>query len=262
MSPASLMSLIRPLSPALSSAMTLGLMALGLMTIGLSAQLEAVPLSYQQRVHQAELYVESKLYEQAVKELKELERSPEGSQDVRVSELLSLAYYHSNDINKALYYLRKARQLTEDEGFKARLTQNYQQWIKVFGLVQFASINEVPSGAIELNSDRKILNPKRRAAFKVAQRQLRRGVTLPLSMYLPFGSYVANSVPFQIKPSYPSANVELSLIPVKDEAVSTKTSKWVYITLGGVALIATALGGYYLLSPKQVSGTTVMPTFN
>jgi len=256
------MSFIRPLCPALPSAMTLGLMSLGLMAIGLSAPLEAVPLSYQQRVHQAERYVEGKLYEQAVKELKELERSPEGSQDVRVSELLSLAYYHSNDINKALYYLRQARQLTADEGLRARLTQHYQQWIKAFGLVQFASLTPTTSGAIELNAERKILNPKRRAAFKIAQRQLRRGVTLPLSMYLPFGSYVANSVPFQLKPSLPPPSVELSLIPVKGEAVSTKTSKWVYITLGGVALIATAVGGYYLLSSQQGSETTVMPTFN
>lgn len=219
---------------------------------------QAADENYQQRIRQVELYIEGMLYTQAIKELKQLEKTPEGAQDVRVSYSLALAYYNSDDINNALFYLRKAKSQTVDEGFKTQLTQTYQQWIKSYGLVQFKSGNDVRSGSIQLTAERNIVNPKRRKSFKTAQKQLADGITTPISFYLPFGSYQANSVSFQLRSNLPPPVVELMLTPIKVEPLSTKSSKWVYITLGGVALIATAIGGYYLMTDSPSSNLSMV----
>jgi len=220
----------------------------------LISEVSAKELSYQQRIRQVELYIDSKLYDQALKELKLLERTPEGGQDVRVAHSYALAHYNTFNVNQALFYLRRARTLTADMDLKAQLTQTYQRWIKAYGLVNFQSLNQVQRGAIKLETERVIINPKRRKSFKIAQRLLAEGVTTPISFYLPFGSYTANDVEFQLKSSLPPPTVELMLTPVHTEPVSTKSSKWVYITLGGVALIATAVGGYYLLTSDSSEG--------
>lgn len=234
-------------------ALSLTLVSLGFRSL-LISDASAKDLSYQQRVRQVELYIDSKLYEQALKELKSLEQTPEGGQDVRVAHSYALAHYNTFNVNRALFYLRRARTLTADDRLKAQLTQTYQQWIKAYGLVNFQSLNQVQRGAIKLETERTIINPKRRKSFKIAQRLLAEGVMTPISFYLPFGSYTANDVQFQLKSSLPPPTVELMLRPVHTEPVSTKSSKWVYITLGGVALIATAVGGYYLLTSDSSEG--------
>lgn len=235
-----------PLTATLRGLLVLSLAALSsLICSPLPANGE--PSSYQQRIRQVELYIEGNLYEQALRELHSLAKTPEGAQDVRVAHSYALAHYNTSNVNQALFYLRRARSLTADDGLKSQLTRTYQDWIKSYGLVHFQSVGGTQQGAIHLSSDRNIVNPKRRKSFEVAQGLLAEGVSTPLSFYLPFGNYAANNVNFQLKASLPPPTVELMLTPVKSEPVSTTGSKWVYITLGGVALIATAVGGYYLM---------------
>ena len=201
---------------------------------------------HQHKMRQVALYIEAKLYNQALRELKDIEQTPEGAQDVQVSRSMSIAYYHTYNINQALFYLRQARRLTTDGQLKLQLAETYQDWTKSYGLVHFQSTTQA-RGSIELTPERTIVNPQRRKSLSVAQAQLKRGITTPASFYLPYGSYLANAERFQLKSNLPPPTVKLMLKPLPTDGLSTKGSKWVYITLGGVALIATTVGGYYLM---------------
>ena len=215
----------------------------------LPATLCAEPLmSYEQRLQQVELYMERKLFVQAVHELKKLIQTQEGMNDYRVAKHLLLASYQLSDITSALHYLRVARNLTTDPQERTWLASTYKTWAKSYGLVRFESI-PAGFGAIKLESERVLLNPERRKAFEVTQEQLLKGVSTPISVYLPYGSYLANKTPFALKREVSSQVVQLTLLKANAPPPSPSEARlpWGYITLGALVLIGGAVGGYYLV---------------
>jgi hypothetical protein len=216
--------------------------------------------SYTQRLRQVELYMDRALFVQARRELLKLIQTQQGERDYRVAKYLATCAHRLHDITEALRYLRVARRLTSDPQERAWIGDRYQLWSKSYGLVRFSSDPE-GQGVIDLTSARRILNPDRLSVFKVAQEQLLKGVQTPHTLYLPYGSYLANSVSFQLKRGAPSPNVQLTLKPIAHVEESTNTSKWVYISLGGVALVAAILGGYALFQAPDTKERTLTLSF-
>lgn len=211
--------------------------------------------SYEQRLYQANLYMRQELYAQALIELETLLRTPQGSVDVRVVTAAAEASYKTHDITKALEYLRVARRLSQDPMQRQSLSDRYEAWSSEYGPVRFESANALRFGALTLESERKILSPERREVFEVARARLAQGITPPLSLYLPYGAYLANQVPFQLVPSRPMPIVVAPLTPISapidPPQAPSSSNKWVYVSLGGALVVAILTGVYIATSDPE-----------
>jgi len=184
---------------------------------------------------------------QAKTELVELGQSPEGKYDVRIASAMAIVAYKLHHISLALQYLRKARKLSRDPQEKSKFSDLHERWAKEYGLIRFESLDTTQFGRLELKRMTRILNAKRKAVLKVVKEQLSGGVTLPISLYLPYGKYTANDTPFNLKLNAQPSVVEVSLIPIPKQEQSTNVSSWVYIGVGGLLIASIGVGGYFLL---------------
>ena len=222
---------------------------------------QPAPPSYEQRINQANLYIRQELYHQALAELEVLLATPQGATDVRVVAAAAEASYRTRDITKALDLLRVARRLSQSPSERHELGERYNAWSSEYGPVRFESSNALRRGALALESDRKILNPERREVFERARERLALGFIPPLSLYLPYGSYTANQVPFQLLPSQPMPIVAVPLDSIAAPAEPPATSSsnaWVYVSVGGAVLVAVLAGVYFAnADPAPKTGIVV-----
>jgi hypothetical protein len=217
------------------------------LTISLN-QAEAQPKpSYEQRLDQVRLYIEKNLLNQAKTELIELGQSPMGKYDVRIASAMAIVAYKLHHMSLALQYLRKARKLSRDVQEKLEFNALHERWAKEYGLVRFESLDTTQFGRLKLKRTTRILNAKRKAVLKVVNEQISGGVTLPFSLYLPYGKYTANDTPFNLKLNALPSVVKVSLIPIPRQEQSTNVSSWVYIGVGGLLIASIGVGGYFLL---------------
>lgn len=208
---------------------------------------QPAPPSYEQRLNQASLYMRQELYHQALAELEVLLATPQGATDLRVVVTAAEASYGVRDITKALDYLRVARRLSQSPSERHELGERYNAWSSEYAPVRFESSNALRRGALVLESDRKILNPERREVFERARERLALGFVSPLSLYLPYGSYTANQVPFQLVMSQPMPIVAVPLDPITtpgEPPAPSSSNTWVYVSLGGAVLVAVLTGVY------------------
>ena len=211
-------------------------------------QAEAQPRpSYEQRLDQVRLYIEKNLLNQAKTELIELGQSPRGKYDVRIASAMAIVAYKLHHISLALQYLRKARKLSRDAREKLKFSALHERWAKEYGLVRFESLNTTQFGRLKLKRRTRILNAKRKAVLKVVSEQISAGVTLPFSLYLPYGKYTVNDTPFNLKLNALPSVVKVNLIPIPRQEQSTNVSSWVYIGVGGLLIASVGVGGYFLL---------------
>ena len=211
--------------------------------------------SYEQQLEQVRLYIKKKMYEAAKNELEHLKFSDRGRDDERVYTALAKVNYKLHYITEALDHLRQARQLTRDPNTRSQLSNLYEQWLSAFGLVRFESIDELQRGRVELIRKRKLINKQRQSALLSVQKQLSSAVNLPVSVYLPYGSYTANGVSFKLERNQPTPIVELMVVPI-DETVREVEKKlnipWAYVSAGAVAIIGAGIGAYLLSQDSAV----------
>lgn len=221
--------------------------------------------SYEQQLEQVRLYINNKMFEAALVELNKLKLTSRGGQDARLHTALAKVNYKLHYVTAALNDLRQARLLTNDPEAKKKLTALYEQWTSTYGLVRFEAAEQLQTGTLNLTRTRKMINHERAAAFEFIQDELAKGVTLPLSVYMPFGSYSANGTQFKLKKDQPTPIVEVILIPLKQEPITPKKqdlSKWLYIGLGSAVLVGLGIGGYYALQDSPPANKTLSITIN
>ena len=189
------------------------------------------------------------MYEAAKGELERLMLTDRGQNDERVYTALAKVNYKLHFITEALSYLRKARQLSKNSKARESLSALYEQWLSAYGLVRFEPIDQVSRGTVELQRTRKLINKQRQAAYKKTQELLSQPVNLPLSLYLPYGAYIANGVHFKVERNRSAPIVDLMLTPattpVKKEHEYTKIP-WVYVGIGAVTILGAGLSVYFL----------------
>jgi hypothetical protein len=79
-------------------------------------------------------------------------------------------------------------------------------------------------------------------------------VRVPTTIYLPYGDYTANNVPFTLVQGEPSPTVELFLQVVQRTAEGGGR-KWLYVGIGGGAAVAAGVAAFFLLSAEDETRT-------
>lgn len=211
--------------------------------------------SYEQQLEQVRLYINNEMYEAARTELLKLSQSKSGQQDERVYIALAKVTYKLHQITMALSYLRTARSLAKVPQAKEKLSSLYEQWLSTYGLVRFEPADQVQRGIVNLSRKRKLINKERQAALEYAQKALKKGVDLPLSLYLPYGHYSANGTSFKLKRNAPTPIVELMLVPMaepqKQPSSSHANQHWLYIGFGSAAVVALGIVAYSLSQDEE-----------
>ena len=107
-------------------------------------------------------------------------------------------------------------------------------------------------GRIYLETKRRIINKQKREQFESIRLRFRStDVSIPTKIYLPYGKYTANNVPFDIKRnSKITPEVEVFLA-IKQDAKKSDSSAMLYTGLGITGAAVVSLGAYLLLKPED-----------
>ena len=124
---------------------------------------------------------------------------------------------------------------------------------------QFNYVNIKPAeqetnrqGRIYLETKRRIINKQKREQFESIRLRFRSNdVTIPTKIYLPYGKYTANNVPFEIKRNseeVPEVSVFLAIIK---DTTAANDNTMLYTGLGITGAAVLGLGAYLLLKPED-----------
>ena len=211
---------------------------------------------YQRKFHQAQLYEKNGFIERAKIELESLYRTQQGKRDFRVIYALCNLSYSIHRVTDAVWYLSRAYSIVDNDTQREQLNELHEHWSKQFGRVEFVSNQyDVQMGSISLERlGKQPFNKHSRASLQVAQEDLQSKLALPISIYLPYGHYRANSVEFSLRKNQPPPSIK---IPLNSYSQLNKKddTHWKYITLSGVAALATGVGIYFLISSFSSSSS-------
>lgn len=222
--------------------------------------------TYEQQLEQVRLYINNQMFEAARTELVKLSETTDGKQDERVYIALAKVSYKLHHITRALSYLRTARRLAQKTQAKQKLSALYEEWLNTYGLVRLEPADQVREGLVELSRKRKLINKDRQAALEYVQRTLKSGVSLPISLYLPYGSYVVNGTSFKLKRNEPTPIVEVLVVPTEKSNPQSDSKafnqQWLYIGLGTAAMVALGIFAYSISQEEPSPNPTLTITIS
>jgi len=185
-------------------------------------------------------YYRKKRLEPALSALEKAGTFAEADSDYKTHLYLAKVYYDLLLLEKAFPEARKAVALASSDAEQKEATGLLKGLEDFFGGVTFRMAPEqkdnIKSGIIYLEDRGGLINIKKKEVFsKIKQRFHNTPIELPLTIYLPYGSYAANRAPFEIKKGEMVPEVELFLTEV-DSGISP----WWYVG-GGVAAVAATI---------------------
>lgn len=198
------------------------------------------------------LYFKKGHYKRAKLSFDRAYRTSEGRRDART-------LYYRGRVAQKLLLLDIAFKMAKDalalEGINDRVKRRIEEFqgeLKDrYGAVHIkAGKGETnKKGRIFLEAKTGIINKDKKRVFMSIRSRFRAlEVALPRSIYLPYGDYLANNVPFTISKGEQEPTVEVFLQIVKEEA---ETPIWWYAGIGGTTAIVAGLGAFLLLNQED-----------
>ncbi len=211
--------------------------------------LRAQAASFEESRDQGTLYFKKGHFKLAKLKLDGAYRTPQGKQDFRT------LYYRGRSAQKLLL-LETAFEMAKAAGklpelskkMKSKLLEFQGELDDFYGPVYIkpAKGETNSKGRIFLESKTGIINrQKKRVFLSIRERFRALEVSLPLRIYLPYGDYLANNIPFTIArgEKEPVVNAFLQIIVVPKES-----KLWWYVGIGGATAVAAGLGAFLLLN--------------
>ncbi len=197
-------------------------------------------------------YFKKRRYKLAYSALQRAYSKKEASQDFLVTYYLAQTAAKLLVLERAFDLGEKAIQLAGDNRRrKSRAMDFVDQLSTLFGKVTIkAAPGETNAeGRVFFETKTGIINKDKRKRFMTIRERFRSmDVSLPTTVYLPYGEYLANKVPFAIKEGAAAETVEVYL-QVQAQA---DNKMWLWIGLGTAALVAAGTGiGVYAMSQDQ-----------
>ncbi len=206
----------------------------------------AEEFDFQQKLDQGLLYLKKNMYQQAREELLPLYQLEQGKSNSHLLISLAKVSYELYLMTDAFKFLGEAKRQVDLTGSELReIKEFYDEWNKQYAPITFQSADKVNEGSFTLKSTSTLINQHKKSVVQESSQQVAQGVILPISIYLPYGSYLANQTPFTLTLNEPSPIVEVVLTPLP-KSKKQDSNLLLYTGIGvGVALIA-GLGLYFL----------------
>lgn len=219
------------------------------------AQEEQGAATVEELREQGIVYFKRDLFKRAKAQLDRAFKMKGGNQD------FATVYYRGHTAYKLLL-LEQAFEMTElaaklagqDERRKRAVDDLLTEMSGLYGKVTFvgakgetASKEETAKkGRIFFEAQTGIINKEKKERFlSIRERFRNTDVTLPTTVYLPYGDYLANKVPFTITQGEEPPTVEIFLAGIEGDE-EEDDSLWWYVGIGGAAAVAAGVGAYFL----------------
>jgi len=209
---------------------------------------------------QAIHYMRIKMYPAAQKKLEEAAALPGGAEDFKTQHNLAKVYYKQLILEQAFPAARRAVEVAEsdrEEKLATKLLKRMEDFFAGVTLQQAPEqVGQVEKGFVHLEDAGGLINRKKKEAFeKIRQRFKDTQVKLPLTIYLPFGSYTANLAPFEIRKGE-TAEATMFLYVPDTEGLSV----WWYVGGGIAAAVAATTATLLLLGDDEPAPRAVRVT--
>lgn len=206
---------------------------------------------------QGVLYVKKNMFKQAKASLDKAMGMPGGDKDFITLYYRANACFNLLLVEEAFKMVEAARAVASEDKQKARLDELHQEMATLFGAVTLkAAEGETNAkGRIFFESRTGIINKAKKDRFMSIRERFRStDITLPITVYLPWGDYLANKVPFELAEGAPSPTLEIFLqVDRSNDPVAQGTSPWLWVGVGGAVAVAAGIATFFLLQDGDVS---------
>jgi hypothetical protein len=206
---------------------------------------------------QGVLYVKKQMFKQAKGSLDKAYGMPGGDKDFVTLYYRATACFNLLLVEEAFKMAEAARAVASDDKQKSRLEELNQEMSVLFGAVTLkAAEGETNAkGRIFFESRTGIINKAKKDRFMSIRERFRStDITLPITVYLPWGDYLANKVPFELAEGAPKPELEIFLqVDRSGDPVAKSGTPWLWVGIGGAAAVAVGVAAFFLLQDADVS---------
>lgn len=207
---------------------------------------------------QGVLYFKKGIYKQAKVRLDRAYKNAKGKQDFLTVYYRAMTYYKMLLLETAFQMVNEAAPLAGDDARRAsKVAELKSEMDSLYGGVTFkAAKGETNAkGRIFFEAKTGIINKSKKKRFNAIRERFRStDIKLPTTIYLPYGAYTANKVPFELQPGAEKQPVlEIFLQVVVEEDDGMGVWGWVGIGVGAAA----AVGGVIFAVTSDSGGTTL-----
>ena len=228
---------------------------------------QAGPVDFETAKSQGITYFNKKMFKLAQVQFDQAFSTPEGKSDFVVIYYRGFLAEQDLRLEVAFEMADLAMKITE-QGSKEneQASQLMDQLRGRFSYVQIKPATEETNrrGRIYLESKGKIINKQKRQQFESIRMRFRSmDVEVPTKIYLPYGRYMANNVPFEIQRNaeeIPEVEIFLHIIKGKDDQGGGDNT-WLYTGLGVTGAALVGLGAFFLLKPEPIERDRVEVNF-
>ena len=211
-------------------------------------------VDFEQAKRQGITYFNNNMYPLARKQFDLAYQTAEGKNDFVVVYYRGFLAERDLRLEVAFEMAEMAVTLGNNNDEKSQAQQLLDQLRGRFSFVKISPAAEETNkqGRIYLEAKRRIINKQKREQFESIRMRFRSmDVTVPTKIYLPYGRYTANNVPFEIKRNSDTIpEVSLFLHIIKNEGDQSGGGTWLYTGLGVTGATLIGVGAYFLLKPE------------
>lgn len=205
--------------------------------------------TFRQYTEQGIHYWRKRKLEPARRALEQARSLPGGDSDFDTLFNLAHVYFALLQPEEAIPVAKRCTETTPAGPQLEQCRSLLKSLMEGFGEVRFVPIpaqQELTSGEIRLKSRSELINPKKKEIFEgIAERLAAGPVPLPHTLFLPYGTYLANDTAFVVERGNEPSEVQLFFAPaipplaaVPDEPAKPSLSPWWYV--GAAALVVGA----------------------
>lgn len=217
---------------------------------------QAAPGTFKEVRDRGVHYHRKGLHEAAVAELDQARGMEEGVDDFQTHLILAKATYELMRLERTFPMAIEAADLADGERQKAKADALLKELRSFYGGVKLQKAPEARTdqGYVYLEDTGGLINQRKKEVFgKLRQRYRTESSLLPVTIYLPFGKYTANRVPFETKEGEVA---EILIIPDADPEASGGKALW-WIVGGTAAVVAAGALAVVLLSGDDLPATSM-----
>ena len=193
---------------------------------------------------QAVLYLRHGKFAPALRLLTRVYKTPAGRTDFLTVSSRGRAAFELKDIELAGKMVLEAERLAQNDRDKGRVEELKAMIQAEYGsvLVGAADGEQNRRGRLFLSAESQLINRSKRELVQSVRTRLQaRSVTLPTVLFLPYGQYRLNGVPFSIDEGQPRTDVSVFLRLHADEEVANRRTWWlVGSSVAAVAIVGVA----------------------